>query len=212
MQQPLSRREILGVWGAAVASAALMPRALGAQAEPSSEKPNVLFIAVDDLNDWIGCLGGHPDTKTPNLDRLAERGVLFTNAFCAAPACNPSRAALMTGIRPSTSGVYNNNQPWRPVMPDVTTLPQHFMAHEYRVVGGGKIYHGGFPDPQVLPWESVKPPSFRWFSKRATFRWILRSLFRFKRRLLFAAELGWPEGGKIPLSLGLLGVARRPEE
>ena len=74
------------------------------------------------------------------------------------------------------------------------------------------LFHGGFPNPQVLPWESVKPPSFRWFSKRATFRWILRSLFRFKRRLLFAAELGWPEGGKIPLSLGLLGVARRPEE
>ena len=74
---------------------------------------NVLFIGIDDLNDWIGCLGGNPDVKTPHIDRLAARGVLFTIAHCAAPACNPSRAALMTGIRPSTSGVYHNPQPWR---------------------------------------------------------------------------------------------------
>ena len=74
------------------------------------------------------------------------------------------------------------------------------------------LFHGGFPDPQVRPWESVKPPPLRWLPKRSTLRWLLRGLFRFKRRLLFAAELGWPEGGKIPLSLGLLGVARRPEE
>jgi arylsulfatase A-like enzyme len=111
--------------------------------------PNVLFIAIDDLNDWVGCLGGHPDVKTPNLDRLARRGVLFTNAYCAAPACNPSRAALMTGIRPSTSGVYHNSQPWRrsPVLKDAVTIPQHFMAHGYKAVGSGKIYHGRFPDP-----------------------------------------------------------------
>ena len=76
-------------------------------------KQNVLFIAIDDLNDWVGCLGGHPGAITPNLDRLAARGVLFTNAHCAAPLCNPSRAALMTGIRPSTSGIYTNNQPMR---------------------------------------------------------------------------------------------------
>jgi arylsulfatase A-like enzyme len=112
--------------------------------------PNVLFIAIDDLNDWIGCLGGHPDTKTPNIDRLAARGTLFTRAYCGAPVCNPSRAGLMTGIRPSTSGVYENQQPMRqsPVLKDAITLPQHFMAHGYRTVGGGKIYHGAYPDPQ----------------------------------------------------------------
>lgn len=112
----------------------------------AAKKPNVLMIAVDDLNDWIGVLGGHPQTQTPNIDRLAKRGLLFTNAHCAAPACNPSRAALMTGVRPWTSGVYLNAQPWRPVMPDTVTLPQHFMANGYQVRGGGKIYHGAYED------------------------------------------------------------------
>jgi arylsulfatase A-like enzyme len=112
----------------------------------AADRPNVLFIAVDDLNDWISCLGGHPDCKTPNIDRLADRGVLFTRAYCSAPACNPSRASLMTGIRPSTSGVYLNSQPWRPAMPDAVTLSQHFMRHGYRAVGGGKIFHGRYDD------------------------------------------------------------------
>ncbi|MBT6153222.1 MAG: sulfatase [Planctomycetaceae bacterium] len=113
----------------------------------AADQPNVLFIAVDDLNDWIGCLGGHPDCKSPNIDALARRGMLFTHSYCAVPACNPSRAALMTGIRPWTSGVYQNSQPWRPAMPKAVTLPQHFMANGYQAVGSGKIYHGRYPDP-----------------------------------------------------------------
>ena len=116
-------------------------------ADRPSERPNVLFIAVDDLNDWIGCLGGHPDAKSPNIDALARRGVLFTRSYCVVPACNPSRAALLTGIRPWTSGVYHNSQPWRPAMPKAVTLPQHFMAHGYEAVGCGKIFHGRYPDP-----------------------------------------------------------------
>jgi len=112
----------------------------------AESRPNVLMIAVDDLNDWVGCLGGHPQARTPNIDRLAKRGMLFTRSYCAAPVCNPSRAALMTGIRPSTSGVYYNSQPWRPALPDAVTLPQHFMAHGYHAAGCGKIYHGAFPE------------------------------------------------------------------
>lgn len=115
----------------------------------------MLFIAIDDLNDWVGCLGGHPDTKTPNLDTLAARGVLFTNAHCAAPLCNPSRAALMTGLRPSTSGVYDNNQPFREAAPSAVTLAQHFRNAGYRVVGGGKVFHGAFPDPPS--WQEYFP-------------------------------------------------------
>ena len=112
----------------------------------TKQPPNVLFIPVDDLNDWTGFQGGHPQSKTPNLDRLAARGTVFDLAYCAAPACNPSRVALLTGLRPPTTGVYVNPQPWRPVLPDVVTLPQHFMAHGYHVIGGGKVFHGGYPD------------------------------------------------------------------
>lgn len=119
-------------------------------AEPgagAADHPNVLFIVVDDLNDWIGSLGGHPQARTPNIDRLAKRGVLFTRAYSAAPECNPSRTAVLTGVRPSTSGVYLNTDPWRKAMPEVVTLPRLFMNHGYRVVGGGKIFHRSFRDP-----------------------------------------------------------------
>ncbi|MGE3315827.1 MAG: sulfatase [Planctomycetaceae bacterium] len=117
-----------------------------ASAFSADTRPNVLMIAVDDLNDWIGCLGGHPQAKTPNIDRLARSGMLFTRSYCAAPVCNPSRAALLTGKRPSTSGVYYNSQPWRPAMPNAVTLSQHFMANGYHAAGCGKIFHGAFPE------------------------------------------------------------------
>ena len=91
----------------------------------AADRPNVLMIAIDDLNDWIGCLGGHPQAITPNMDRLAARGVLFTNAHCQASLCNSSRTSLMTGLRPSTTGVHAL-QPWfREVeaLKDHVTLP-----------------------------------------------------------------------------------------
>jgi len=127
----------------ALASGGLVRLAAAQKATTASPKPNVLFIAIDDLNDWTGCLGGHPDAKTPHIDRLASRGVLFTHAYCSAPACNPSRASLMTGVLPSTSGVYRNPQPWRPVLPDAVTLQESFKNAGYRVLGRGKIYHHG---------------------------------------------------------------------
>lgn len=133
-----TRRQIL--------AAAAAPFVMRSQTRQS--RRNVLMIAVDDLNDWVSCLGGHPDGRTPNLDRLAARGVLFTNSHCNAPLCNPSRASLMMSRRPSTTGIYDNNQPPRksPVLRDAVSLSQHFMANGYRAVGGGKIYHGGYPD------------------------------------------------------------------
>ena len=93
---------------------------MGVEAAFSREakQPNVLFISVDDLNDWIGCLHGHPQAKTPNIDRLAASGILFTNAHCAAPACNPSRTAIMTGISPHRSGLYDNRQKMREILPN----------------------------------------------------------------------------------------------
>jgi arylsulfatase A-like enzyme len=114
-------------------------------------KRNILFIAIDDLNDWIGCLRGHPNTITPNLDRLAAAGVNFTSAHCAAPLCNPARAAMLTGRRPSSSGVYTNNQPYHgsKVLSNVVTMNQHFKNNGYLTLGCGKIYHniqGAFAD------------------------------------------------------------------
>lgn len=104
-------------------------------------RPNILFIALDDLNDWIGCLEGHPQTLTPNLDRLAASGVLFTNAHCPAAACNPSRTAIMTGLSPHRSGLYENGQKMREILPDAELLPQHFRNHGYRASGSGKLLH-----------------------------------------------------------------------
>lgn len=115
-----------------------------APADAAEDRPNVLFIAVDDLNHWVGHLGRNPQTRTPNIDRLAARGVAFTRAYCAAPVCNPSRAALMSGLRPSTTGVYDNGEDWRPVIAPEKTLNVTFRQTGYKVVGTGKIYHGGY--------------------------------------------------------------------
>ncbi len=128
---------------------------IGCSSALQAAKPNVLFIAIDDLNDWIGALEGHPQAHTPHLDKLAKRGVIFTRAYCAAPSCNPSRAALMTGILPSPSGVYHNSHPWRVALPKAVTLPQHFTAHGYWSAGSGKIYHGRYPDP--ASWQTYFP-------------------------------------------------------
>jgi arylsulfatase A-like enzyme len=108
----------------------------------AAERPNVLFIAIDDLNHWVGHLGRNPQTRTPNIDRLATTGVTFTRAYCTAPACNPSRASLMSGERPSKTGCYLNDENWRPGISEDKLLNSHFFKAGYRVYGAGKIYHG----------------------------------------------------------------------
>ncbi len=107
-----------------------------------ADRPNVLFIAVDDLNDWVGHLGGHSQAATPNIDRLAARGVSFTRAYCSAPLCNPSRVSLLTGIEPSRSGVFGNGERLREHLPNAVTLMQYLRSHGYVAKGGGKIFHG----------------------------------------------------------------------
>ena len=82
----------------------------------AKDKPNVLFIAVDDLNTWVTHLGGYPLAKTPNIDRLAARGLSFENAYCAVPACEPSRAALMSSQRPWNTGCYSNGDEWMEII------------------------------------------------------------------------------------------------
>ena len=140
---------------------------LAASALGAPNRFNVLFLAVDDMKDWVNCLGGYEGTvHTPHIDRLARRGMLFTNAHCASPKCAPSRAAIMTGLRPSTTGLYDNGHWWLPNLPDVVTMPVHFRAHGYRVVGAGKIFHHTAGNNPPNQWDDFFRLTFRndpWF-------------------------------------------------
>ncbi len=125
-------------WSAAAGAEDAAPRS-------PTTRPNILFISIDDLNDWVGPLGGHPLAKTPHLDALVARGTNFTNAHCQSPICNPSRASVLTGLRPSTTGIHGLLPSFRDVseFADRVTLPQYFAAQGYRTAGDGKIFHQG---------------------------------------------------------------------
>ena len=112
-----------------------------AGSEKNSPPPNILFISIDDLNDWVGFLDGHPQVRTPNMDRLAARGTVFTNAHCAAPICGPSRAAIFSGLLPTTTGIYNNGQNIQKKRPGLVYLPQYFAKNGYSTFGAGKLLH-----------------------------------------------------------------------
>ena len=118
-------------------------------------RPNILFIAVDDLNDWVEPLGGHPQARTPVLSRFARQAVTFGRSYCASPGCNPSRAAVMTGRHTYRSGMYSNYQDWRKAIPNAVTLGECLRKHGYWSAGAGKIFHY----TQVAPacWDAYYP-------------------------------------------------------
>lgn len=132
----------------------------------TAEPMNVLLIVVDDLNDWSDSFGGNVDAQMPNLDRLAAAGMKFNNAHCSAPACEPSRFSFMSGLLPSTTGLYTNNQDWfnNSRLAKVTYLNHYFRQYGYEAHATGKIYHGGVPnhdsawDSEVSNRSSPKPP------------------------------------------------------
>ena len=112
----------------------------------AADKPNILMIAIDDQNDWIGFMGGHPNAKTPHIDALAASGTAFTNAHCQSPLCNPSRTSLMVSKRPGSTGIYGLKPWFRDVaeLADLETLPQFLMRNGYKTYTAGKIYHGRY--------------------------------------------------------------------
>lgn len=110
----------------------------------AAERPNILFIAIDDINDWVGPLGGHPQAQTPALDKFcAEGAMVFRNAVCAAPICGPSRSAVLSGFLPSTSGVYGNahNMIFTETVKTHATLPEYFTKNGYQTLSNGKMFH-----------------------------------------------------------------------
>jgi len=150
----LNRREFMRTAGLAALACGL-DGCRGFPGRASLPRPNVLFVSLDDLNDWIEPLGGHPQARTPNLVRFAREGLNFANSYCPSPSCLPSRTALLTGIPCYRSGVYSNYQYWREILPDAVTLPQYFRANGYRAAGAGKIFHNDQPDPDS--WDDYFP-------------------------------------------------------
>ena len=129
----------------------------------AADRPNVVLISVDDLNDWCGCLGGHPQASTPNVDRLADRGMLFTNAHCQGTMCNPSRISLLWGRRPSSTGFYSNRYSVNKEPEFLKThvsLPAHFAASGYKTLTAGKVFHSGVNLNQYF--DVVGPRSGQW--------------------------------------------------
>ena len=139
----------LSCWSVALCLTGLLLSAGSLTAAEANARPNVLLVAIDDLNDWVGCLGGHPQARTPNIDALAGGGTSFTNAHCQGPICGPSRACLLSGSYPFTTGLYQ--QPNKKDMQLDTKhfhghlLPQYFAQHGYETLAIGKICHG-YPD------------------------------------------------------------------
>ena len=124
-----------------VSAFCILPLSEAEKVDGTSRSPNVLFIAIDDMNDWTTLFDESNPIQTPNLERLAKRGTFFARGYTNSPACNPSRASVLSGVRPSTSGVYNNSSNWNKAMPDVTILPQHFKDNGYKTYASGKIFH-----------------------------------------------------------------------
>ncbi len=116
------------------------------QAAAAFGRPNVLMICIDDLNDWTGFMGGHPEARTPHMDALARRGRIFANAHCAVPVCSASRVSVMSGLAATTHGSYELGPSYQdlPTLRDVPTLHQYFKENGYFTLTGGKVLHHGF--------------------------------------------------------------------
>src|SRR5436305_14896622 len=134
----------------AVSAIALLAALGPAPRLTAADKPNVLFVIADDLNTDLGCYG-HGLVKSPNIDRLAAKGVRFDRAYVQYTVCNPSRTSFLTGLRPDTTGVFGNVEPFRKHLPDAVTLPELFRKNGYFTAGLGKVFHRGQSPDDAQP-------------------------------------------------------------
>ena len=148
--RPFTRRDFLST-SLKVGAAAFTTRLFPKRHVHAEGQYNVLFIIVDDLRPFLGCYG-HPEMHTPNIDGLAQRGTLFDRAYCQYPICNPSRTSMITGLRPETTGVFNNSIDFRQKLPNAVTLPQHFKTHGYHTQAVGKILHNLSRQDDIYSW------------------------------------------------------------
>ena len=169
--RPFTRRDFLSTSLKAGTAAAFTTGLLPRLNAKSSERYNVLFIVVDDLRPLLGCYG-HSEMHTPNIDRFAERGTLFSRAYCQYPLCNPSRVSMITGLRPETTGVFDNSTNFRDVLPNVITLPQHFKEHGYHTQAVGRVLHIHELQNNPLAWSARSwGPVWIPFDKASTPSW-----------------------------------------
>ncbi len=166
-----SRRLFLLFFLVAILSGLVPESARSGSAPPSlkakaGSRPNVLILAIDDLNDWIGAAGGHPQAKTPNLDRLISQSVFFRNAHTAAPVCSASRHALLSGLRPSSTGWYTNSsknrEDYATILGDTVPMPTHFKRSGYKTMAAGKIYHKGTSDIDGYDYWDEARSKYKW--------------------------------------------------
>jgi len=155
MTTSLTRRQWLQQTTGALAGISL------AAGQTPKQRPNIFFFAFDDLRPEFGCYG-FPYVKSPNLDRIAQQGMVFNRAYCQQAVCSPSRSSLMTGARPDSTKVWDLVTHFRAAMPNVVTLPQHFKQHGYLVQGMGKIFDGGYDDEPSwsVPWQTPDAPTY----------------------------------------------------
>ena len=129
------------------------------ETDQAKSRPNVLFVSVDDLRPELGCYG-NPDIKTPSFDAFAKTGTTFMRAYCQAAVCAPSRASVMTGLRPDSTRVWDLRGKFRINLPDVVTMPQYFKKHGYHTVSMGKIFHNHMPDRVSFDEPDLRPAKY----------------------------------------------------
>ena len=169
--RPFTRRAFLSTSLKAGTAAAFTTGLLPNLSAKTSGRYNILFIIADDLRPLLGCYG-HSEMHTPNIDRLAERGTLFRRAYCQYPLCNPSRTSMITGLRPGTTGVFDNSTNFREVLPSVITLPQHFKEHGYHTQSVGRVLHIHELQNNALAWSTrAWGPVWIPFDKATTPSW-----------------------------------------